>query len=244
MAYAVNSQDRWKGAGLAFALTATLGWALIAGLAVRSGATIADTLATFSVLPDPPPQTRERPIPPPQRDPRPAGEAAPPNLTSRPTEIVAPPLPTLATPVIAAPIAGEGAQPSAGAAELPGPGTGAGGSGDGFGAGGDGDGFGSGEADETPPQWLRGRIRDSDLPQWAVEEGIGGRVGVRYVVRTDGRVSDCEITRSSGSRALDAHTCRLIETRFRYRPSLDTAGRPVASAIVEDHEWVLEEERE
>jgi protein TonB len=244
MAYARTASDRWKGAGLALALTGGLGWALVAGLVVRGDAGPDDALATFSVVPDRPPPERVRQIPPPRRDPRPPGEAAPPNLTSRPTEIVAPPLPTLATPVIAAEIAGDGAQASAGAAEVPGPGTGAGGNGNGFGAGGAGDGYGSGAEDETPPRWLRGRIRDSDLPDWAVEQGAGGRVGVRYVVRTDGRVAGCEITRSSGSRALDAHTCRLIEQRFRYRPSLDAAGRPVTSAIVEDHEWVLEEERD
>ena len=243
MTYAATRADRWRGGGLALAVTAVLGWALIAGLAVRGSALREDALETFSVLPEPPPKPREKPIPPPQRVSRPEGEAAPQNLRSQPAEIVVPPLPPMPTPVIAAPIAGPGADASAGAAEVPGPGTGAGGIGNGFGAGGSGDGDGGGWGDETPPERIGGRIRDSDLPDWVVESGTGGRVGVRYIVGINGRVSDCEVTRSSGSGPLDALTCRLITQRFRYRPSRDARGRPVAAAIVENHDWEVEEER-
>ena len=37
---------------------------------------------------------------------------------------------------------------------------------------------------------------------------------------------------------LDDTTCRLITERYHFRPSLDPAGRPVRSQIVEDHSWV------
>ncbi|MEG8053304.1 TonB family protein [Sphingomonas aerolata] len=65
-------------------------------------------------------------------------------------------------------------------------------------------------------------------------------VGVRYTVETTGRVTGCSITRSSGNAVLDATTCRLIELRFRYRPWLDAAGRPVRSTVVHNQEWVNE----
>ncbi len=68
--------------------------------------------------------------------------------------------------------------------------------------------------------------------------GAGGIVGVRYTVETDGRVTHCMVTRSSGNAVLDATTCRLIELRFRYRPWLDAAGRPVRSTVVHNQEWV------
>jgi len=42
--------------------------------------------------------------------------------------------------------------------------------------------------------------------------------------------------------ALDSTTCRLIMSRFRYRPALDPDGRPVAETIRGEHEWVLEPE--
>jgi protein TonB len=67
-------------------------------------------------------------------------------------------------------------------------------------------------------------------------------VGVRYLVWTDGRVRDCEITRSSGSAELDATTCRLIEARFRFRPSRDARGRTVPAVIVENHSWMIRRE--
>ena len=41
-----------------------------------------------------------------------------------------------------------------------------------------------------------------------------------------------------GNPELDAVTCRLIQQRYRFRPSLDPGGRPVRSQVVEDHSWV------
>ncbi|HYD38320.1 MAG TPA: energy transducer TonB, partial [Allosphingosinicella sp.] len=52
-----------------------------------------------------------------------------------------------------------------------------------------------------------------------------------------GRVSDCKVTRSSGSPALDSVTCRLIVARFRYRPARDAEGRPIAETISGEHVW-------
>ncbi|MDP8994994.1 MAG: energy transducer TonB, partial [Pseudomonadota bacterium] len=88
---------------------------------------------------------------------------------------------------------------------------------------------------------LRGSLRDSDYPAGLGEAGIGGRVGVRYTVETSGRVTNCIVTRSSGSDLLDRHTCRLIEQRFRFDPSRDGAGWPIRSQIVESHEWIVED---
>lgn len=194
----------------------------------------------FDVTPPPPPKPVEHPIPVPRLN-RPSGEAAPPNLRNVPTEIVAPPpvLPPIVVPVVTAPVADRGTAANAGAAPVAGPGTGAGGQGDGRGAGGSGDGDGDGYGG-TPPERIRGRLNNSDYPREAGETGAQGRVGVRYLVGEDGRVSDCEITRSSGSKLLDDTTCRLITERFRFRPSRDERGRSVASYIVENHEWVMQ----
>ena len=63
-----------------------------------------------------------------------------------------------------------------------------------------------------------------------------------YTVEPDGRATGCRITASSGSAELDSHTCRLIEQRFRFRPSLDGRGRPVRSRIVQDHYWEVQDE--
>lgn len=225
------------GVGLVHAL---LGYALITGLRFELPQRVAEELKLIEVLPPadppkPPPKLQPKP-----KTDRPEGEASPPNLRAEPTQIVLPPpkvpMPS-PNPLPVAPIAGVGNAPSAGSAEIPGPGYGAGGFGDGRGAGGYGDGDGGGGW--TPPRLRKGRIRDSDYPSAAGEEGLGGTVGVRFVVEADGRVSRCSVDRSSGVPALDERTCALIVERFRYEPSRDPDGRPVRATIVQNHTWMI-----
>jgi len=235
--------DRIKGAIGAAALQALLLYALLHGQGVTSPPVRTDPLKLFDVLPAPPPP-HDKPVVPHARSHRRAGAAAQPDLRARPTEIVLPPraIPlTLPPPVVVAPVAGAGAAPSAGAADIRGPGSGAGGTGNGPGSGGRGDGDGGGDGGgETPPRKLKGRIRNSDYPRAAADAGAGGTVSVRYTVAIDGRVSACRVTHSSGNAALDEATCALIIRRFRFDPSRDAADRPVASEIVEDHDWAME----
>lgn len=237
--YHAPFQDRAASAVMSGGVVAALAWMLFAGLGVPMPRAMERGLQTFEVASPPAPPRRV--IPERSRSRRPEGEAAPPNRRSRATRVAAP-VPVVflpvTSPLITAPVAGLGSDPSQGAAPLPGPGTGAGGVGEGTGSGGRGDGGGWG--DETPPRRLRGRIRDSDYPEEAARAGAGGVVSVRYAVEVDGRVSGCRITRSSGNAALDAITCRLITERFRYRPSLDGRGQPVRSMVVVDHEWIAE----
>lgn len=217
-----------------------LGYALIAGLGAELPRQISETLKTFDVSPVREPRNPPTPIQHAVKSPRPEGEASPPNLRAEPTQIVLPPpivqLPP-PIPVIAAPIAGIANAPSAGSADILGPGYGAGGVGNGRDAGGAGNGDGSGGW--VAPRQIKGRIKDSDYPSLAGEAGTGGTVGVRYRVGVDGRVTGCEVTRSSGSPDLDDATCRLIIERFRFRPSLDPDGRPVPATIVQNHSWLI-----
>lgn len=240
--YRPSKRDRAPAMIAALAVQALVGWALVGGLAVSMPASVTDSLAVFAVEPPPPPLVVEKAVPAPVQSDRREGAAAPPNITSTPTPLIAPPpivviLPP--PPMIVAERAGIGSDATQGAADRYGPGTGAGGVGDGTGSGGSGDGGGAG-GDETPPRFRRGELSDRDYPAGASEMGAGGKVGVRYMVDIDGRVRDCEVTRSSGNAELDATTCRLIERRFRFDPSRDGRGRPVRSTIVENHEWVFE----
>ena len=68
--------------------------------------------------------------------------------------------------------------------------------------------------------------------------GIGGRVGMVFTVGANGRVTSCTVTRSSGVPELDSLTCRLIQQRFRYRPSTDRYGRPIPDEVEGEHDWV------
>ncbi|MHC9419975.1 energy transducer TonB [Sphingomonas citri] len=244
--YAAARQDRYGAALASAALTLLLGWALLVGLAGGAVRERVDQgLALFQPLPPPPrPETKVAP----QRatSPRRSGRAAPPNIRSQATQVAAPrpivmvPVPPPPITVALRPFAGSA--PTQGATERVGPGTGAGGAGDGTGSGGWGDGDGGGGGGDRAPVWKRGRLTDADYPPEVGEAGFQGTVTVKFLVWTDGRVRDCEVMRSSGSQSLDATTCRLIQRRFRYDPSRDTAGRAVPAWILENHEWVIEAE--
>lgn len=247
MTIAAETRNRKIGSALAAAAVhGVLGYAFVTGLAVDFTRAVSDDLKLFAIAPKPPPPPIVTVVPRPIRSSRPEGAASPPNLRSKATELVAPkPIvpPVLPPPpVVVALKAGTGSDASSGAADVAGPGTGSGGQGDGTGSGGFGDGDGDGGA-EIPPRLLRGRIRNSDYPRSAGAAGVGGAVSVRFTVRTDGRVSGCAVTRSSGSRELDATTCRLIEQRFRYAPARDEEGRPFEAVILQRHFWEVREEQ-
>ena len=139
----------------------------------------------------------------------------------------------------AAPIAGTGPDISAGASAQPGPGTGAGGVGTGTGSGGTGTGTGRGGI-ATRARHVSGRIDDRDYPRTAYRDRTEGVVSARLTIATDGRVSRCVVTRSSGNAELDETTCRLIERRFRYEPARDAAGKVVVSEMGWRQSWWLE----
>ena len=123
------------------------------------------------------------------------------------------------------------------AAPVTGGGTGAGlavGSGTGGGTGGNGD---AGDDSGTESVQIAGEILPTDYPKELGKSGIGGHVGIAFVVGTTGRVARCRVTRSSGVPQLDALTCRLIIERFRFRPATDSRGRPVEDEIEGVHVW-------
>ena len=235
-----NPRDRLISAGSAATLCAVIGYALILGPGVRMPVAISDALKTFAVGPAPPPPPPDTIIPRPAKRHRPEGAASPANLRAKATEVVVPK--PIVPPIVPPPPAivalkpGLGSEATTGAAPILGPGTGAGGDGNGTGSGHSGDGDGDGGA-ETPPKLLKGRFKTKDFPNAEAVIGAGGIVGVRYTVETDGSVTHCRITRSSGNGVLDATTCRLIELRFRYRPWRDATGRPVRSTVVRNQSW-------
>lgn len=232
--------ERLKGMVGAGLVQGAILYLLLAGLVVKlSSAPASQSPLLALTAPPPPPEVKIETQPKPSH--KTEGAAAPPNLKSKATEVTAPPVPPPPVPpppLPAAPKPFDGFQSSQGAAPVSGPGTGAGGVGNGTGSGDGGNGDGDGYGRETPPRFRSGRLKSSDIPESAWEAGVEGRVGLRYFVNEDGRVSGCQVTRSSGYPILDNTTCRLIEQRYRYKPSLDEDGNPVRSIIVENHTWV------
>jgi len=242
-----NKERAASAAGVAI-FHALLGYAFFISLGFDFPAAVDEGLKIFNVVEPPPPPLSKPARPDREKKARrarprdPEGSASPANLRNTPTEIVAPkPKIPVPTPLPAAPIAGQGSVEAAGAASVPGPGTGRGGQGIGLGSGtrGTGTGGGGGGGLGTRARYLSGGIRDSDYPRSAIEARKSGTVHLSFTVAPTGRVSACRVTRSSGSRALDETTCRLIMQRFRYRPARDGAGRPVADTIGGEHVWEL-----
>ena len=165
MAYGNNrsGQDRAQSLAAVIAIHAAVAYLLVSGM----GMDIAKRVDTgFKLIEISPPQPPE---PPPDKQPAKAeeGAASPENLRAKPSQIVLPPpevkLP-VESPVVVAPIAGPGNDPSAGASDQAGPGTGAGGAGAGSGSGRSGDGTGSGGI-VSGPRHLSGAMTRKDIPR-------------------------------------------------------------------------------
>jgi protein TonB len=233
-------QERIPAAIASLATVAAVGWVMLAGLNVSQVMRAVEPLISVDFAnPPPKPPTPPREKPKPVKRSAARHKASPRNLRNQATAIVAPPIPFVIKPpppVIAAPKPGPGLAANNGASDRAGPGQGAGGVGDGRGGGGDG---GDGDGD-VPPEQVGGHLSFNDIPRGIVQAGRGGTVGVRYYVNPDGRVSGCSVTATSGIAELDTVTCRLIEQRFRFRPSRDGDGHPVRSVIVESHRWSID----
>ena len=227
------------------ALVGAIGALLLSGLS--AGGVVAGPAALVAVdllPPRPTPSPTPTPPPPPSARAAPKGDPGERNLRNKATQIVAVKPPILIVPpppvVVATTPANAGNAAQSGMSDRPGPGQGAGGYGNGLGGGGTG-GDGDGVA-VVGPRRIRGRLAFEDLPEGILSPGETATVAVLYTVEADGRVTHCRAERSSGHRALDALTCRLIERRFVYRPARDRSGRPVASVVGENHTWELDEE--
>ena len=82
-------------------------------------------------------------------------------------------------------------------------------------------------------------ITNDDYPARALRDGSEGTVGYRLIVGSNGRVSACEITRSSGHSLLDETSCRLIERRARFDAATDQTGAKVVGGYSGTVTWQI-----
>ncbi|WP_435417795.1 energy transducer TonB [Parerythrobacter aurantius] len=64
-----------------------------------------------------------------------------------------------------------------------------------------------------------------------------GTVGFEVEISSDGTITSCRITRSSGSALLDAETCKRLEALKSPSIALDEAGQPVARTVRSRISW-------
>jgi len=87
----------------------------------------------------------------------------------------------------------------------------------------------------NPANWAT----PEDYPSRPLREGVQGTTGFRLTVSTDGRVSGCEITASSGNAELDAATCKYVTSRARFTPAKDGEGQPTTGVYANRVKWVI-----
>jgi protein TonB len=195
-----------------------LGYALVTGLAYNVIKKAAEDLKTFDVEEEPPPPEEKPPPPEKTEVPPPPQVVAPPPIVR--TNVTAPPI--ISTPVAPPPVITPVARPAPPAPPAP-----------------------------PPPrvsQAARARgnlvalFSTDDYPQSAIRNEEQGTTAVRLTIGGDGRVSDCNITSSSGSSALDNATCSILRRRARFTPAKDQAGNPISDTYSQRIRWELPSE--
>lgn len=198
-----------------------LGYVIVTGLAYNVIKQAAEDLKTFNVEEEPPPPVEEPPPPPPDQ---PIPETPPPVVSPPPivrTQTPPPPIQTVreAPPPVITPRA-PAAPPRPPAPPPPPP------------------------VQTVPPRSatgdLQGLFRGDDYPQSALRNEEEGSVTARLTVGPNGRVTNCDVTSSSGSRALDSTTCRVLRSRARFTPARDSRGNPTTDTVTQRIRWVLE----
>jgi len=206
MAYADRSQSSNRAVAIVIVavLLAALGYAFVTGLAYEYVKKVANKMDTFDVAPPPPPPPPDVPPPPP-----------PPDQPAPPPPVVSPPaiVPTITAPVqIAtqpvAPPAVSLAPPAPPPPAPPPPPVVS----------------KAADARGNPADW----ITTDDYPPSALRADEEGTVTIGWTIDTNGRVQNCHTISSSGHPDLDDAACRALTRRARYKPALDSTGKPMA----------------
>ena len=235
----LTRRDRYFTAAMVVAIHIALAFVLINISPAAREQLPQEVVEIFSVTePPPPPVVELEPQKEKAQPKRDEGAASAKNIESKATPVVLPkpriPLP-VPVPKPATTTPNTGNENTQGASTVIGPGTGAGGQGTGTGSGGSGSGSGGGGAGgipARPPVLVTPSLSRRDYPEdvaryWPRSRDAFVAVAVR--VQLDGRGTNCKINKSSGVPAIDQWTCRLVETRLRFRPATDTSGRPMVA---------------
>jgi len=212
MAYADQgiSKNRMVAFGLVALLHVFLGYAFVTGLALKAVKAIVNPLESVNVKEEAPPPDEPPPPPPKEVEIPPF---VPPPEVSIAQDAPAPTITTQST--VAAPQPPRFTPPAPPAPAAP--------------------------AVRPTPATPRGRgnvISEDDYPDASRRAEEQGVVRVSYVIDTEGKVSSCSVTQSSGSSRLDDATCKIIMRRFRFNPATRD-GQPVAETKTQPVRWQL-----
>ncbi|WP_373491064.1 energy transducer TonB [Parasphingorhabdus sp.] len=193
-----------------------LGYALVTGLAYQAVTKVASQLDMIDIDEEIPEEPEELPPPPPDQPIEPPPVVSPPPIVA---PVVAPrpviqSVPTAPPPPrpIAAPPAPPPPAPPPPPPQRANP-----------------------EARGNPGSWANA----NDYPSRALREEREGTTRFRLTVDADGRVSDCQVTGSSGHADLDDAACKNLTRRARFRPALDSQGNPTTGTYSNAVRWQI-----
>ena len=81
---------------------------------------------------------------------------------------------------------------------------------------------------QSRTEWLTG----DDYPNLAAAYGVQGWVIARLEIAPDGGVKDCRSINLDKYRGFRDSVCQAMKKRARFRPALDSSGKPVAAPYV------------
>lgn len=219
MAYADQdgmSTNRLVSVIIVILLHAFLGYALVTGLAYDAVTAIKEKMTVVDVKEEEPPEEEEPP-------PEPEKQIEPPVVSPPPLVKTVTPPPTITTvqnPPPSAPIVPTAAPPAPSAPPPPPP-----------------------PVAKRPNPIPKGNpgnwANTNDYPSRALQQEREGTTGFRVTVGANGRVTDCQVTSSSGHPDLDQATCSNVTRRARFDPALDGSGNPTTGSYSNRVRWQI-----
>lgn len=91
----------------------------------------------------------------------------------------------------------------------------------------------------SPKNGPLGWITTEQYPSVALRRGWEGHGEYLLTIGTNGRVSNCTITQSTGRRVLDDATCKSVKRRARFNPAINSAGEKVSGTYSGKVTWKI-----
>ncbi len=87
----------------------------------------------------------------------------------------------------------------------------------------------------NPGDW----VTPDDYPPEALRANAAGISGFRLDVDESGQVTQCTITRPSGTASLDQAACASLKARAHFTPAIGKAGKAIASTYSSAVRWSI-----
>src|SRR6266542_5785854 len=78
---------------------------------------------------------------------------------------------------------------------------------------------------------LRSLFSPDDYPAAAQSSGAEGTAQAQLSIGPDGRVTGCNLIRSTGNSSLDSATCNILRRRAKFTPARDSNGNATSDSI-------------